>query len=86
MFRLLLTLRFLLILLDSVHARVYDSLISRKVQSLVATAIGKSYNRDVEHRISRNIERVTNIWLERAIQNGFCVDATCVDSGLVKFT
>jgi hypothetical protein len=68
-----------------VHAHAYDSVIAQKVQPLVAMAIGKSYNEDIEHRISRNIERVTNIWLERAIMNGFCIDATCIDPELVKY-
>ncbi|KAI9285291.1 hypothetical protein BC943DRAFT_360394 [Umbelopsis sp. AD052] len=70
---------------ESVHAHLYDSLISQNIQPLVATAIGKSYNTDIEERITKNIEGVTSIWLRRSIENGFCVDATsCIDSDLVK--
>ncbi|KAI8577070.1 hypothetical protein K450DRAFT_253513 [Umbelopsis ramanniana AG] len=70
---------------ESVHAHLYDSLISQNIQPLVATAIGKSYNNDIEERIAKNIEGVTSIWLRRSIENGFCVDATsCIDSDLVK--
>ncbi|KAM3588457.1 hypothetical protein VKS41_000902 [Umbelopsis sp. WA50703] len=64
----------------SVKAHIYDTLISEKVQPLLASAIGKSYTTEIGERIAKNIEGVTNLWLERTIMNGFCVDAECIDS------
>jgi putative effector of murein hydrolase len=67
-------------LIGSVKAHIYDTLISEKVQPLLASAIGKSYTTEIGERIAKNIEGVTNLWLERTIMNGFCVDAECIDS------